>query len=246
MVNNRRVVFLVALTVLALSFSACTVDRFRVGSMQTDVKTIEVGNAETVRAEIRMGVGEIEISGGADELMEAGFTYNVDELEPQVSYEVSGSTGRLVVEHRDVEGLPIGDYDDVRSEWVLRFNEDIPIDLRLTMGAAKGDIDLVGFNLTSLDFELGAGEGDLWLGNSPIRSMDLQMGAGDFTLDMTAGWEQDLNAEITGGVGKLTIYLPSDVGVVVDVTMGIAAVETRGMSKNGDTYTNDAYGESDV
>jgi predicted membrane protein len=47
-------------------------------------------------------------------------------------------------------------------------------------------------------------------------------------------------------VGKLTIYLPSDVGVMVDVELGIAAIDTRGLQKDGNTYTNDAYGESAV
>ncbi|HEY46345.1 MAG: hypothetical protein AMJ88_13985 [Anaerolineae bacterium SM23_ 63] len=237
---------LAALSVFTLALSACTIERFRVGSTRTESETVEVGNAETVRADIRMGVGEIEISGGARELMEAEFAFNVDELEPQVSYDVSGTTGRLTVEHRRVEGFPLGEYENVRSEWDLIFNDDIPIDMTLSLGAALGDIHLRGMALNSLNLEVGAGDAELWLGDGPLRNLDIEVGAGKLTLDMVANWERDLDAEITGGVGKLTIYLPSDVGVIVDVQLGIVAIDARGLQKDGNTYTNDAYGESEV
>lgn len=242
----KRLMTLVALSVFLFTLSACTIDRFQVGSMRTESETVGVGNAETVRADIEMGFGEIEISGGASELMEAEFTFNVDELDPVVSYDVSGSTGRLTVEHRDTKGFPLGDYGDARSEWELRFNDDVPMDLTLSLGAAQGDIDLRGLALTSLNIQVGAGEANLWLGNNPLRNMDLEMGAGVLTLDMTGVWARDLDAEISGGVGRLTIYLPSEVGVRVNVQMGIAVLDTRGLQKDGDTYTNDAYGSSDV
>ncbi len=235
-----------ALAVFTLALCACTINRFQIGSMRTESETVEVGNAETVRADIRMGVGEIEISGGASELMEAEFTFNVDELEPRVSYDVSGTTGRLTVEHRRIEGFPFGEYEDVRSEWDLTFNDDAPIDMVLALGAARGDIDLRGMALNSLNLEVGAGDADLWLGDSPLRNLDIEVGAGKLTLDMVADWERDLDAEITGGVGQLIIYLPSDVGVIVDVELGIVAIDTRGLQKDGNTYTNDAYGESEV
>ena len=244
--SKRKPISLIALAGLSLLLPACVINRFRVGPTQTESETVEVGDAETARADIQMGVGEIEITGGASELMEAEFTYNVDELEPRVSYEVSGTTGRLTIEHRRSEGVPFGDYEDARSEWELVFNDDIPIDMKLSLGAARGDIDLRGVTLTSLDIEVGAGEADLWLGDSPLRNLDIEVGAGKLTLDMVANWERDLDAEITGGVGQLIIYLPNDVGVIVDVKLGIAAIDTRGLQKDGNTYTNDAYGESAV
>ena len=135
--KRMRWAALAALTVFTFILNACTINRFQVGSTRTESETVEVGNAESVRADIQMGVGEIEISGGTSELMEAEFTFNVDELEPRVSYDVSGTTGQLTVEHRKSEGLPLGDYDDVRSEWELIFNDNIPMDMTLSMGAAR-------------------------------------------------------------------------------------------------------------
>jgi hypothetical protein len=244
--KTRSWIVLTAVTVLTLSLSACIVNRFRVGPLRTDSEGIALGSAQAVRADIAMSFGEIDIRGGARDLMEAMFTYNVDELEAVVDYQVSGSTGRITIEHRDTEGLPIGDYNDVRSEWTLSFNDDVPMDLSLSIGASKGHIDLRGLELESLNVEVGAGEGDLWLGDNPLRSMDIEMGAGNYTIDMTGDWGDNLDAEITGGVGKLIVYLPSDVGVRVDVAMGIAAVEAEGLEKDGNTYTNAAFGDSDI
>jgi hypothetical protein len=40
--------------------------------------------------------------------------------------------------------------------------------------------------------------------------------------------------------------LPRDVGVRLNVQTGIGSVDTSGLSKDGNIYTNDAYGNSDV
>lgn len=243
-----RKYFLPAVLLIGVSImlNACTINRFQVGSLETITKTIELGDAEILRADIRMGIGEIEISGGAEDLMEAVFNFNVDELEPNISYDVSGTKGELIVEHEDTNGLAIGDYDDVQSEWILQFNDDVPVDMKLSIGAAKGTLDLQGIALTNLNIEVGAGDTEIWLGDNDLRELDIEMGAGELTLDLTGNWERDLSAEITAGVGHLVVYLPSDIGVVIDIEMGVASLETSGLSKDGSRYTNDAYGESDV
>jgi len=231
---------------LLILLNACTINRFQVGSLETVTETIELGEADTLRADIRMGVGEIEIAGGSDELMEAEFNFNVDELEPQFAYDVSGSKGELTIEHEDTNDIPVGDYDDVRSEWILQFNNDVPINMNLTLGASKSWLDFQDMALTNLNIEMGAGDAEIWLGDNDLRELDIEMGAGELTIDMTGNWEQDLSAEITAGVGHLTVYLPRDVGVVIEVEMGVASLETSGLDQDGSKYSNDVYGDSDV
>ena len=53
-----------------------------------------------------------------------------------------------------------------------------------------------------------------------------------------------MNASIEGGAGKLTVMLPSDIGVRVDAQTGIGSVNTSGLTKEGDSYVNEAYGVS--
>jgi hypothetical protein len=243
-----RKYFLPAILLIALMIviNACTINHFQVGSLETVTKNIELGKADTLRAEIRMGVGELRISGGTEDLMQAEFNFNVDELEPDFSFDNSGTEGELLIEHKNTDEFPIGDYDDVRSEWNLQFNEAIPVDMGLTLGAAKSSLDFRGIALTNLNIEMGAGDAEVWLGDNDLRGLDIEMGAGELTIDLTGKWDQDLSGEITAGVGNLVIYLPSEVGVELNVEMGISSLETSGLNKNGSKYTNDAYNKSDV
>jgi predicted membrane protein len=63
-------------------------------------------------------------------------------------------------------------------------------------------------------------------------------------LDLTGARKTNLDAEIQGGVGEATIYLPKDVGVKVHASGGIGAVNTDGMTKDDDDYVNAAYGKT--
>jgi hypothetical protein len=70
---------------------------------------------------------------------------------------------------------------------------------------------------------------------------------GDLEINLAAAdWTQNLNGSIAGGVGSTTLTLPSDVGVRVEVEQGLGSVNASGFSQDGDTYTNDAYGQSEI
>jgi hypothetical protein len=42
------------------------------------------------------------------------------------------------------------------------------------------------------------------------------MGAGEVTVDLTGDWQNDLDVNIEGGVGEITLRLPRGVGVRVE------------------------------
>src|SRR5215212_11342187 len=69
----------------------------QVGKMQEESKSVDPKNAQSARAQLKMGAGELNVTGGADQLMEGDFSYNVSEWKPKVSYEVSGQQGELLV-----------------------------------------------------------------------------------------------------------------------------------------------------
>ena len=244
--NRKSVVFAGLLVVMIALFTITGCDEgARVGDLQTKTETIELADADSVSVEIEMGAGELNMSGSSSELLEATFTYNVDELNPEATY----SNGKLIVQHDDVkEGIgTLFDLDEYRNEWDLRFNEDVPMEMNIDLGAGRTDLVLGSLALSSLDINAGAGDLDLDLsGSQSLNRLDFDMGAGDFTLDLTGDWQDDLDAAIRGGVGELTLRLPRDVGVRIEVDTGIGDVDTSGLTKDGDTYTNDAFGESDV
>jgi hypothetical protein len=214
--------FLIARILLAALLLAGCSARPRVGALQSESQSVELGNTTSVRAEIDMGAGNLELTGGADKLLEADFTYNVAELKP----EVENTDGTLVVRQPVVSGMPdLRDITDYRNEWDLSLSNKVPMDLKVDMGAGSGELQLAGLSLTGLD---------------------VTMGAGTYTIDLSGGWAQDLDVTIDAGAANLTVRLPRDVGARVQVESGPHITDATGMTKNGDVYTNDAFGVADV
>jgi hypothetical protein len=241
--NSGGIAVLVMVAIL-LAASGCG-GGVRVGELRTESETVELGGAASVHVQIEMAAGELEVSGGAAGLLEAGFTYNVAELKPEVDH--SGGTLSVRTPDVDVRGAPLWDLDEYRYEWDLRLNEDVPMEMQVSMGAGRSDLRLGELTLTRLDVTRGAGEVVVDLsGSSSLTRLNVGGGAGAAKVDLSGAWQQDLEATIEGGLGTRTLILPSNVGVRVRVEVGIGGVDATGLTKEGEYYTNDAYGQSNV
>ncbi len=218
MKTNRALIALMLLG--ALLFSGCS--EARVGALRRESQSVELGNASSVRVKINMGAGDLELTGGAEKLLEADFNYNVARLKPEVEY----TDGTLAVRQPEVRGFPvlqkIGDY---RNDWDLRLYDNVPMDLSVDVGGGTSDLQLSGLSLTRLVINIGAGIS---------------------IIDLTGDWARDLDVTIDAGATDVTVRLPKDVGVRVKVGSGPHAVDALGLIRDGDVYTNAAYGESDV
>jgi hypothetical protein len=242
--KNSKGIALLAMLAVLLAASGCA-SGVRVGKLQTESETVELGDAKSARVEIDMGAGELDVAGGAAELLEADFTYNVAELKPEVDY----SGGTLSVRTPDVEtGIAsLLDITDYRYHWDLRLNDDVPMDLQVNVGAGRTDLKLGSLSLSRLDVGGGAGEILVDLsGSASLTRLDIAGGAGALTVDLTGAWQNDLEASIGGGVGKRILILPRDTGVRVEVEVGVGGVDAAGLTKEGEYYINDAYGQSEV
>ncbi len=195
----------------------------QVGEMQRESKSIQAQNARSVHAKLQMGAGELNLTGGADGLIEGDFSYNVPDWKPKVSYEVSGEKGELVVKQGSGGGVRLG--GGARNEWDISFNDDVPTDLGVQMGAGESDLDLDGLALTGLN---------------------LQMGARKTPVDLTGDYVENFDANIEDGVGEATVLLPSEVGVKAKAEGGLGKINAKGLQREGDSYINHAYGKSDV
>ena len=211
----------IAIVLFATLLLAGCVSRARVGELQTETQSVELGDVKPVNVEINFGAGDLRVNGGAEKLLEADFTYNVAKLKPEVEF----TDGTLVVQHPDVRGYrTVQDFTDFRNEWDLRLNNDVPMNLSLDMGAGTSDLQLASLSLTGLDVSLGAGES---------------------TIDLSGGWASDLDATIYAGAGDISMRLPRDVGVRVEVA-AVGTIDAPSLKQDGNVYTNAAYGVSDV
>ena len=220
MARSVVVLLIVLMAGTALFAGACGVKQ--VGDLQRQSQSVDVEEARSVRADLRMGAGELNLSGGAGTLMEADFAYNVADWKPEVDYEVSGDTGELSVKQDIIAGVPVG---EARNEWDIRLNDEVPTDLNVQMGAGESDLDLDSLTPTGLT---------------------LHMGSGKTTVDLTGDYARSLDARIEGGAGEATVLLPSEVGARVTPGGGLGKVKAEGLRREDGSYVNDAYGDSEV
>ena len=224
---NRRtawtwMVVRLALVLLGILALASCGSAARVGALVTESQSVEQGEAEAVRVDIDFGAGILDLTGGAEKLLEADFAYNVTRLAPQVEY----TEGTLVVRQPGANGVP--DWRGLtgfRNEWELRLCDEVPMELRVKLGAGTSDLQLAGLSLTGLDVNLGAG---------------------DHALDLSGDWARDLDVTIDAGAARLRVRLPRDVGVRVEIDDGPHTVEAAGLTQVENVYTNAAYGVSEV
>lgn len=186
-------------------------------------QTVAAQGAKTVRAEIELGSGNLHLSGGAAELLQADCSYSQASGKPEVNYNVTGSDGELDVRQMSSRNVHFGGSGS--NDWNLRFGDQIPLDLEVKMGAGTGRLQLSGL---------------------PITHLRVEGGAGTLYVDLSGDWKRSFDGRISGGVGTVTVRLPTSVGVRVHATGGLGAVSAPGFERDGDAYVNNAYGKSPV
>jgi hypothetical protein len=221
--TKARCLLIASLLFVFATWMACSFggNRMETGELKTESKTVALGGAKSVDVEIKMGAGELKLAGGATDLLNAEFTYNVPRWKPEVNYDVTGDSGHLTVEQPSGGGHG----GNTHYEWDLHLGNNVPIEMKVDEGAGQANVNLVGLQ---------------------ISHFEMNMGAGESTVNFDGPWKKDLTASIHGGVGKATLQLPRDTGVHVIAHGGLGAINASGLTKNGDAYMNDAYGKAGV
>lgn len=194
----------------------------KIGPLQNESRAVSIGGAKTANVQVVMGLGELFLEGGARDLMDANFVYNIASWKPQVTYTTSNDAGSLAIKQPAGGGASLS--GDVLYQWIVRLNDNIPM------------------NLNAI---LGTGDASLSLGDMTLTGLDVKAGASNVTLNLSGPWKRDLNASVASGVGDLTLILPRNTGSVVDIRQGIGSIEaSSGLESQGDTYMNEAYGKT--
>ena len=187
---------------------------------QHETQSVDLQGAKRVSADFDLPAGSLKVSDGSDKLLDASFDYEDTDGKPTVDYTVSGDHGQLNITQDNGDHTHWGSRGD---NWNLRLGRNVPIDLKLNMGAGQGDLELRDVDVSRLEVHIGAGE---------------------MRLDLTGPRTSDLDATVQGGVGSAVIRLPKDVGVRVNASGGIGSVNAHGLDRDGDAYVNSAYGKT--
>ena len=190
-----------------------------INDLKTESQTVDLDSATSARVQIEFQVGDLKIENGANSLMDASFRYNMDNLQPQVKYSENGEQGELVISQQALERIPLG--GQLINEWSIQLANDVPIDLYIQTGAGNADLGLDALDLTNLN---------------------IQTGAGVTNVNLDGSWTHDLAVSIMGGVGELTVTLPAEMGVRVDMETALVSVSANGLIKEENGYINKAFG----
>ena len=210
-------------TVLSLAVVSCIASPITV-QIRSHSEKVELEDADSVNVDIKMGAGKLEVNGGAGTLMEGEFSYSNRAYAPEVSYRVrSNGIGSLQILQEDKPGIQIS--SSYKNDWDLVFNNDIPIDMDITLGAGESILDLEDLNL---------------------ENFTMQMGAGESYVDLSGDIKDDLSVDIQGGVGELTLILPPDTNIEADVSGGLGEINTSGLYRENDHFISKYSGSGPV
>jgi hypothetical protein len=153
----------------------------------------------------------------------------------------------------------------------LELSSVVPLDLDLRLGATEARLNVGGLAVRRMRVETGAADARLNFSEpnkTEMRRLDVQLGAAGFAirnlgnarvsevrvdggvgkvdLDFGGTLEKDVNVEATVSVGKLTLRLPREVGVRVEIQRVIAGFDHAGLYKRGGAYYSDNWDDAKV
>jgi hypothetical protein len=260
---------LIVVIVLLLVNIACTIN-LSIPTMEVgDIKTFTVNEpvptgVSLAEVNLNMGAGTLDLSGGAEGLVNGTITYNVPKWDPVLTSNENGVT-LTQGEETDITGFPSS---NLVNDWVLKLNETEPIDLTIKAGAYKGTMALGGLHLRNLSvtdgasqvkvsfdeanpekmdtltYHTGASQVDFTgLANANFSNMDFLGGAGSYTFDFTGTLLQDTQVSIKTGISSITILVPANMIVIFINSGGVSNISTSGTwTVNGQTYTTGESG----
>ena len=148
----------------------------------------------------------------------------------------------------------------------LDLSRRVPMDLDISLGAAKGELALGGLALRGLRLDAGASETNIHFdAPNPVRmrTLDLTAGAASFTatglananassirakggvgkidLDFGGTWTQDIDLDTDFSLGALRLRVPRDIGLRVDLDRFLVSFDKEGMTKRGNSWYSDNW-----
>jgi len=156
--------------------------------------------------------------------------------------------------------------DKNRGEMKLALSNAVPLQINLELGATQARVDAGGLLLDDLRVHTGAAEAfldfstpnrrrmrhlDLDLGaagfvvtnlaNANVSSINVSGGVGSVDLDFGGTMQDDTDVDANVALGKLTLHVPEDVGLRIEVKRVLASFDHTGLRKRGNAYYSDNY-----
>ncbi len=255
--NTIKIYFAIAILVLvslacSIDLGNTVTTDLLTGPLVTDQINIPaIDDSDTVAdVTINFGAGELFLSPGAEGALITGeASYNVEDLKPGISIQneiIKIKTGSL-----EIDGIPRIN-DKVKNVWDLNLASTL-IDLTIKAGAYVGAFELGDLSLVNLHIADGASEVNLNftnpnrtemdtfryetgasniklsnLSNANFNTMIFESGAGSYDLDFSGQLLRDANVFVDTGLSTLTIAVPKNMNVELQLEGSLTNVSARG------------------
>ncbi len=191
-------------------------------SQQEFPQTFAIGRdgAAALDLQVRMGAGELNLGSMTDGQALVSMTSGSLGCMGPLTYSSSmdGATKRVWIRNRHFSWWCADDWPADESAYTgdVRVSRDVPV---------------------AIEVKNHAGRTLLALGELNLSSLVIKNGVGDTWIDLSGYHGGSFDATIKNGVGELTLRLPKDARLSVEIHGGIGATNVRGFVVNGNVYT---------
>lgn len=251
----------------ALAAAGCDVPPRSAAAAEQSWRTLDVARqladsgAHQVRVDYQAGQLEVHAADPAL-LYDMSLRYDESRTEPVHQLEPGARALELGVRSRGDEQRAGAKAGEMR----LGLTRLAPLDLSLELGAVEADLDLGGLALDNLALRSGASEARLRFqepNRIPMRRLGIHVGAasvratglananaaqlavgagvGTVELDFDGQWTRNLVATVDITLGRVTVHVPADVGIRLEVDRVMASLDTEGLERREDAYYSDNW-----
>jgi len=137
-------------------------------------------------------------------------------------FAVAGKTATFTLQTEGATGGPFFWRGD-QSGWELGLAPEVPLELKVDLGAGRADIDLTGLTVDDLEVSMGIGQ----------------------TI-VTLPEEGRFHAKIEGAIGETVVAIPAGMAARIRVDTGLAVSDLpNSYQQRGDVYTSPGYASAD-
>lgn len=218
------------------------------------------------RVQVLYRAGRVDVRGTSDPLLYSmHLRYDEGRSVPLHHHDAEQRVTALGLEPRaGASRAPSGSGES--AELRLLFPRTVPLDLDLEFGGTQSTLDLGDLSLQSLRIDGGAADATLLFSRPNrvrMRELEVNVGAADFSarqlananadqvrvrggvgsldLDFSGTWTRDLTLSTRLVLGKLTLRVPADVGVHMQIQRLAAGFDHAGYEKRSDGWYSAGY-----
>ena len=219
----------------------------------------QLRDSQPQRVRVQYRAGKVDVRGSSDPVLYAmHLRYDEANSSPLHRHDLAQRSTLLGAES---SGKSRYSGNSESGELRLTLPRAVPLDLDFELGATEAAMDLGDMSLQSLRLECGGADASLQFSRPNrvrMRELELNVGAADFTamrlananaeqirlrggvggfdLDFSGTWTHDVAVTARVVMGKLTLRVPPDVGLQVDVQRVVTSFEHTGLVKKDDGW----------